>query len=101
MGNLHRDGPDLVLDVLVQPRASRDGFAGVLEGRLKIRLAAPPVDGEANRALIAFLAREFGVPKNAVTLENGTGSRRKRVRIGNVRNLPPALQLPTPHDLPA
>lgn len=50
-------------------------------GSLKIRLAAPAVEGKANAALIAFLARAFAVPEHAVTLVRGAKSRRKIVRI--------------------
>ena len=50
-------------------------------GRIKIRLAAPPVDGKANEALVEFLAGEYGVPKRNVTIESGLSSRQKRVSI--------------------
>lgn len=83
-----RDGADLVLQVLVQPRASRDAFAGVVGDRLKVSLTAPPVEGEANAALCAFLAKQFGVPKSHVVLEHGETGRRKRVRIVAPRKLP-------------
>ncbi len=86
------DGPDLVLEVRVQPRAKRDDFAAVAGDRLKIRLAAPPVDGRANEALVAFLAGAFGVPRAAVRLEHGAGGRGKRLRITAPRVLPPALR---------
>jgi uncharacterized protein len=69
------------LEVLVQPRASRTRVAGVHDGRLKIQLAAPPVDGEANAALVEFLARAMGVRKADVTLERGEAGRRKTVRV--------------------
>jgi len=86
-----RDGADIVLAVLVQPRASREGFGGTVGDRIKVSLTAPPVEGAANEALCAFLAREFGVPKSRVTLESGAAGRRKRVRIASVVALPPAL----------
>lgn len=73
------DGVELV--VLVQPRASRTKVVGVHDGRLKIALAAPPVDGEANAALIEFVAEVMGVRKNQVTLIDGPSSRRKRLRV--------------------
>jgi uncharacterized protein (TIGR00251 family) len=53
-------------------------------GVLAIRLAAPPVEGAANKALIAFLAETFGVSKSAIRVESGERSRRKRVRISGL-----------------
>jgi uncharacterized protein (TIGR00251 family) len=69
------------LEVLVQPRASKSELAGIVDGRLKIRLAAPPVDGEANAALVEFLAEKLGLPKKAVELVRGQTGRRKTVRL--------------------
>jgi uncharacterized protein len=69
------------LDVLVQPRASRTRVIGEHDGRLKIQLAAPPVDGEANAALVAFLADALGVRKGDVAIVRGDTGRRKTVRI--------------------
>jgi uncharacterized protein (TIGR00251 family) len=72
------------LSVLVQPRASRTKVVGEHDGRLKIALAAPPVDGEANAALIEFLSDELGVRKADVTLLDGQTSRRKRLVVRGV-----------------
>ncbi len=80
-----RDGAGgAVLEVLVQPRASRTRVVGEHDGRLKIQLAAPPVDGEANAALLAFLAGALGVRRAEVALLAGESGRRKRVRIAGV-----------------
>lgn len=65
----------------VQPRAARDGFAGVHDGCLKIRLTAPPVEGAANDALLRFLAQWLRVPRRYVVLVSAPGSRRKLVDI--------------------
>jgi len=65
------DGEDLILDCRLQPKASKDEFAGLHGERLKIRLTAPPVDGKANAHLLAFLAKAFGVAKSQVSLESG------------------------------
>lgn len=70
--------------VLVQPRASRTRLLGEHDGRLKIALAAPPVDGEANAALLEFLADALGVRKADVQLLDGDGSRRKRLAVRGV-----------------
>ena len=74
--------PDLVrLRVRVQPRASRNEFAGVQNGVLRIRLHAPPVDGAANEALVAFMADELGVPRRQVRIVSGFGSRNKVLEV--------------------
>jgi hypothetical protein len=70
-----------ILTIHVQPRASRTEVAGWHGDAVKIRLAAPPVDGAANDALTAFLADRLAVPRSAVSLLGGATSRRKRVRI--------------------
>ncbi len=72
------------LAVLVQPRASRTRVVGEHDGLLKIQLAAPPVDGEANAALIEFLGKLLGVPRRQVELLAGDASRRKRLVIHGV-----------------
>jgi hypothetical protein len=74
----------VVLDLLVQPRASRTRSVGEHDGRLKIQLAAPPVDGEANAALVAFLAGALRVRKAEVTIVRGEAGRRKTVRMAGV-----------------
>ncbi len=71
----------VTLELLVQPRASRTKVLGEHDGRLKIALAAPPVDGEANQALVEFLAGALGVRKAEVTLLRGETGRRKTVRV--------------------
>ena len=73
-----------VLEILVQPRASRTRVVGEHDGRLKVQLAAPPVDGEANAALLLFLAGALGVKRADVALLAGETGRRKRVRIAGV-----------------
>jgi uncharacterized protein (TIGR00251 family) len=67
--------------VRVVPRASRDQIEGVREGALVVRLKAPPVDGEANAALVELLAGCFRRPRSAVTVVSGASRRRKRVKI--------------------
>jgi uncharacterized protein (TIGR00251 family) len=69
------------LSVRVIPRAPRTRVDGERGGAILIRLAAPPVDGAANDALIAFLAETLGLPRRNITLVAGEASRDKRVRI--------------------
>jgi uncharacterized protein (TIGR00251 family) len=71
----------LVLTLHVQPGAKRTEVAGTHGDALRIRLAAPPVDGKANAELLRFLAVAFRVPRRAVTLLRGETSRQKTVRI--------------------
>ncbi|MBI3188613.1 MAG: YggU family protein [Gammaproteobacteria bacterium] len=75
-----QDG-DLLLNIKVQPRASKDELAEILGDSLKVRITAPPVDGAANKHLIAFLAKIFKVSKSQVTLISGETGREKRLRV--------------------
>ena len=79
---------EVVLDLHVQPGAKRTEVAGTHGDRLKIRLAAPPVDGAANDELVRFLAEAFGVPRRNVTIVTGATARRKRVRIEGATKRP-------------
>jgi uncharacterized protein (TIGR00251 family) len=72
------------IDVRVIPRAGRSGVAGTRDGRLLVRLNAPPVEGAANEELIEVLAKALGVPKRAVSIVAGERSRQKRVRVAGV-----------------
>jgi hypothetical protein len=71
----------LILELHVQPGASRTEFAGKHGDRLKVRLQARAVDGRANEALIEFLAGHYKVPKRNVRITSGLKSRQKRVVI--------------------
>ena len=71
----------MILELHVQPGASRSEFAGRHGERLKVRLAARAVDGKANEALIEFLAEHYGVPRTRVRILSGAKSRQKRVEI--------------------
>jgi uncharacterized protein len=72
------------LQLHIQPRASRTEIAGVHGDALKIRLAAPPVDGAANEALVKFLAKRLGVSGSAVMVVAGASGRRKVVHVAAV-----------------
>lgn len=72
---------EILLELHVQPGARKTEFAGMHGTRRKVRLAAPPVEGKANDALVEFLAEHYGVPKRNVRIEAGLQSRQKRVRI--------------------
>ena len=78
----HDDGA--LLSLHIQPGAKKTEVGGLHAEALKIRLAAPPVDGKANDALVAFLAKTLGLPKSRLTLVSGLASRSKRVAIAGV-----------------
>lgn len=82
------DGPDLILQLRIQPRAAHDEITGPLGNSLKIRITAPPVEGEANEHLRKFLSGQFGVAKSQVTVISGNTGREKRIRIASPRVLP-------------
>ena len=72
------------VELLVQPRASRTRVVGIHDQRLKLQLAAPPVDGAANEALVAFVADALDVPQRQVSLVRGETNRRKTLLIQSV-----------------
>jgi hypothetical protein len=78
-------GTGVRIAIQVQTRASRTELAGMHGEALKIRLAAPPVDGAANDSLVRFLAETLGVPRSSVTITAGLGGRRKTVLVAGVR----------------
>jgi len=71
----------ITLTLHIQPGAKKTEFAGLHGDALKIRLAAPPVDGKANEALVRFVAETLKLPKSAVTLKSGQTSRRKVIEV--------------------
>lgn len=81
MSWLRTDGDDLLLSLHIQPGAKTTAIVGLHGEALKIRLAAPPVDGKANACLVAFLAERLGVPKSRIELVGGETSRAKRLRV--------------------
>jgi hypothetical protein len=68
----------------VQPRASRTEVVGLRGDEIRVRIAAPPVDGAANDALVRFLAERLGVPRSAIRLVSGRSGRRKVVEVAGV-----------------
>jgi uncharacterized protein (TIGR00251 family) len=96
-GPAHWEGIDLLLRVQLLPRASCNEFAGIHGNALKVRITAPPVDGRANAALVAFLAEAFGVAKRRVTLLQGKTGRTKKLRIQAPVRFPPWLSIAPAH----
>ena len=84
MSWLAADPAGVTLRLHIQPGAKKTEVVGLHGEALKIRLAAPPVDGKANACLIGFLADRLGVAKSSVSLVSGESSRAKRVRIDGI-----------------
>lgn len=86
-------GDVLILNLHVQPKASKDEWSGLHGDRLKLRIKAPPIDGKANAHLLKFIAGEFGVSKSACKLLSGELGRDKRVAITIPQVFPIALNI--------
>ena len=82
----------LILTCHAQPGARKDEITGLHRDALKIRVAAPPVDGKANAHLLAFIAKTFGVRKRDVELLSGDTSRHKRIAVHNLNSVPELLK---------
>lgn len=78
-----RTQPDgsLLLKLFVQPKASRNEIAGLHNGALKLRLTTPPIEGRANKAVIAFVAKLLHLPKSSVSIKSGLQNRNKEILI--------------------
>ena len=95
MGTWFRwDGPDLILQIKVVPKAASDELAGIQGDRMRVRITAPPVDGIANTHLVAWLAKLFGVPRSSINIESGALGRNKRLRITAPTHLPDLIPPP-------
>ena len=74
----------IIVSCRVQPSASKNSYSGIHDNAFKFSLAAPPVDGKANKTLCVFLAKQLKVPKSSVKIHNGEKSRIKKVFCRNV-----------------
>jgi hypothetical protein len=88
------DGQNLALNLLVQPKASKDEFVAIHGNAYKVRITAPPLDGRANAHLIKFLAKAFDVNISHVKIISGYNSRHKTVNIQSPTLLP--ISIPSP-----
>lgn len=84
MSWLRASGDGALLALHIQPGAKKTGVVGVHGDALKVRLAAPPVEGRANDALLAFLAETLDVPKSRLYLVSGQTSRSKCVAVNDI-----------------
>ncbi len=81
---LKEDSEGITLRVRIQPGASRDQIVGVVEGALRLRITAPPVEGAANKQCIKFLAKKLHIAKSKITLLKGEHAREKILRMSGV-----------------
>jgi len=84
MINILENDEGITVEIKVQPRASRNQIVGEQEGMLKVKLTAPPVEGEANQALVDYLASVLDTPRRNVVLVKGESSRQKIVAINGM-----------------
>lgn len=81
MLDIQQSGTDVLLSVVVQPRASRNAVAGIHGDALKLQLTAPPLEGAANDACLRFLATLLGCSRSRLSIVKGAKARQKRIRI--------------------
>jgi uncharacterized protein (TIGR00251 family) len=74
----------ITVEILVQPRASRAKIGPMHDGRIKVSVTAPPVDGEANAAVIELFARRLGIARGQIAVVAGASSRRKTLAVDGV-----------------
>ncbi len=79
---------DYVLQLLIQPKASKDAFVGWMGNEIKVAITAPPVDGKANEHLKKFLAKQFKTAPSQVEITKGQTGRHKTVTINNAKQIP-------------
>ncbi|OAT81778.1 DUF167 domain-containing protein [Desulfotomaculum copahuensis] len=82
---VREDENGVLFKVRVQPRAAKNQLAGLYEDALRVRLTAPPVDGEANEACRVFLARLLAVPRSQVDIVSGHTGRNKVIRVAGAK----------------
>ncbi len=82
---IHDTPAGATFQVKVHPRARKNAITGVVGDALKVALTAPPVEGRANEACIAFLANFLNVARSSVTIAAGESSRQKLIRIAGMR----------------
>ncbi|WP_226684744.1 DUF167 family protein YggU [Shewanella indica] len=83
---------DLLLNLYIQPKASRDQLVGLHGEEFKVAITAPPVDGKANAHLTKYLSKTFKVPKGQIAIVKGELGRHKQVRIEAPKILPAEIE---------
>ena len=92
MAAVEQIGAGLRLRIFLQPKASKDHIAGILDEELKITITAPPTDGQANAHLLKFLSKAFKVPKSSIVLEKGELNRHKQLWIPAPKLIPKEIE---------
>ncbi|WP_417346316.1 DUF167 family protein YggU [Ferrimonas sp.] len=92
MRPVEQQGESLLLNLYIQPKASRDQIVGPHGEELKIAITAPPVDGKANTHLTKYLAKQFRVAKGQVSIVKGELGRHKQVRIDDPVQIPELIE---------
>lgn len=92
MRPVEQRGDALLLNLYIQPKASRDQIVGPHGEELKIAITAPPVDGKANAHLTRYLAKQFRVAKGQVSILKGELGRHKQVRIDDPVQIPAPIE---------
>ncbi|MBI1674540.1 DUF167 family protein YggU [Shewanella sp. DW31] len=82
---------DLLLNLYIQPKASRDQIVGLHGDELKVAITAPPIDGKANAHLSKYLAKAFKVPKSDIHIIKGELGRHKQIRIIDPKIIPSVI----------
>ncbi len=82
----HWQGDNLLLELYVKPKSSKDTIVGQHGERLKVSIVAPPTEGKANKYLIKFLAKYFGVPQNYIKIIKGHSSKNKSIVVLEPKN---------------
>jgi len=90
---IQEDAKGIVFKVFIQPRASKDMIVGLHGDRLKIKVTAPPVDGQANKRCIQFLAKCLSVPRSTLQIISGHNSRNKRVLLKSSKTAIPSKEI--------
>jgi len=82
--NIQTEGSDVTFVAKIVPGSSKTAVVGILDGMVKVKVAAPPEKGKANQCLVAFLAKRLGIRKNAIEIVTGQTNPVKHIRIANV-----------------
>lgn len=90
----HWEGEDLILFVRVLPRASRAGIVGVHGDKLKVKITAAPVEGQANADVCKLFSKVFGVAKSRIIIQSGQNRREKCLLIKSPKKLPDMITPP-------
>ena len=92
MSSIIKKPDGIILKIYVQPKASNNAVVGIHDDAIKIRLTAPPIDGEANKMCVKFLAKQLGIPKTSIDIISGQTSRTKQVFIRFANEQAPSYQ---------